>query len=565
MSFPSSLRQGLLWLVPCWVLFWGIMLGSRPLATPDEGRYVEIPREMVATGDWVTPRLNGVRYFEKPPLFYWVEAAFLKTFGMNLWAMRWPVALFAILGCALVWMAGCRLWGPRVGFWGSTVLATSPLYFGTGHLIILDMPLSVLVNAALMLFLLQDTARTPRGAAGLRLGAFACAGLAVMTKGLVALALPWGVLGLWALTLEPKKRKKTLARLFCPAGWLVFLIITVPWHVLVSLRNPEFLWFYFVHEHLLRYTTTIHNRSQPVWFFVPVLLLGFAPWSSFLGGFLRARVWWGDERQRLLGLWCVGIFLFFSCSGSKLGPYILPMFPAMALWVGLHIARSLEQRNAPLISGTWIFRGILGLLLPGGLVMAVMRDETFQTPRHLAVLGGMIVLWTAGWVGERWIRDRHGQKAGALLWLAGATAGFLLMVHTVAGDIQKPSTRPLAQVLRARMNPGDAVFCYGHYDQDFPVFMEQTVGVVGWQGELSFGTASEDRVKAWMVSEDRFWALWDQGGGSIFVLLRQKDRAAFLARAAQVRPGGGEVVAETERDVVVWGRPRPGLMEEKQE
>src|SRR3990172_13095445 len=135
-------------------LLFGFMLGSRPLTTPDEGRYSEIPREMLINGDFVTPRLNHIIYLEKPPLFYWIQAGSLKLLGNNLWATRIPNALIALLGCLLVYVTARQLFDRRTGILASLILATSLLYFSIAHLITLDMTVTVLLSAGLFSFLL---------------------------------------------------------------------------------------------------------------------------------------------------------------------------------------------------------------------------------------------------------------------------------------------------------------------------------------------------------------------------------------------------------------------------
>src|SRR5574337_68433 len=152
---PKSGRETLRDLVLLTVLIgalFGIMLGNRPLSVPDEGRYVEIPREMATTGDYLTPRLNGIKYFEKPVLFYWLEAFSIRLFGLDESGLRlWP-ALFALFGCLAVYAAGKRLFGRRAGFLAAIVLSTSVLYYALSRVIILDMPVSVLLTVSMLSF-----------------------------------------------------------------------------------------------------------------------------------------------------------------------------------------------------------------------------------------------------------------------------------------------------------------------------------------------------------------------------------------------------------------------------
>jgi len=252
-------RLSWLWIIPLLAIWFSLFLGNRPYATPDEGRYVEIPREMVVTGDYVTPRLNGVKYFEKPPLFYWIQAANIKIFGLHEWAMRLSCLLFGLVGCVATYLFGRRFYGPHVGLAACIILATSPLYYALSRLIILDMAVTTLLTLSLFSFLM--TVYTPP-AFQRRLWAWAFYGfssLAVLTKGLMALAISGPVILIWALSTG---RWKDLWPAYIPSGALIFFAITAPWHILASIENPEFAHKYFIVEHFLRYTTSLHLRSQ---------------------------------------------------------------------------------------------------------------------------------------------------------------------------------------------------------------------------------------------------------------------------------------------------------------
>ncbi len=178
-----SMQRDILVLTLVIGLFFAFFLGSRPLSVPDEARYCEIPREMVATGDYVTPRLNGVKYFEKPVLFYWLQAASIRAFGLSEWTLRlWP-ALFALSGCLLAYYAGRKLYGRRAGLFAAAVLATSVLYYALGRTIILDMPVTIFLTGALLSFLLAVEEEGARAQRWYYLAFYAFAALATLTKG----------------------------------------------------------------------------------------------------------------------------------------------------------------------------------------------------------------------------------------------------------------------------------------------------------------------------------------------------------------------------------------------
>jgi 4-amino-4-deoxy-L-arabinose transferase-like glycosyltransferase len=271
-------------------VLWLALLGSRPLFNPDEGRYAEIPREMLSGGDWVIPHLNGVAYVEKPPLQYWATAISLRVFGQSEFAARLYTALCALGTLAVVWFTGRVLWGFAAAWQAAAVLAGSLLFIVLGQLLTLDMSLTLYTTVSLCAFLLAQTAAGRAGYANAgsevagRGGearrwmwvAWAAAALGVLTKGLVAAAIPAAVLVLYTL----------LARDFSPwrrlewtRGLPLFLLIAVPWHALAAHRLPDFLEFFFVHEHLARYLTPSADREEVWWFFIAVFLLGSVPWT----------------------------------------------------------------------------------------------------------------------------------------------------------------------------------------------------------------------------------------------------------------------------------------------
>ncbi len=302
---------------------WFGTLGVRPLYKADESRYAEISREMAAGGDWITPRLNGFKYFEKPPLQYWATAGFFQVLGLHDWVSRLWAALAGFAGILLVLTAGNRLFGPPAGTFAAAALAGSPLYVAAAQINTLDMGLTFFLTGAILAL-----------ASGYAIVFWACCAFAVLSKGLVGIVLPLATLGLYILL---KRDRKLIWEIRPISGPIVFLLIAAPWFVAVSLANPEFAHFFFIQEHFQRFTTEIHQRAAPVWFFLPVLAVGLAP---FL---LPAAVaWWRGLRSPApsfdavfwLALWALVVLAFFSASSSKLPAYVLPMFPALALLAG---------------------------------------------------------------------------------------------------------------------------------------------------------------------------------------------------------------------------------------
>src|SRR5204863_272810 len=262
-----------------WVLLalaWFATLPVRPLLDPDEGRYAEIPREMLASGDWVTPRFDGLLYFEKPPLQYWATAIAYEVFGVSEWSSRlWSVGLaFACLPLTFAWVA--RLYGGAAARLALTALAVSPYFLIVGHINLLDGAFTFFLTATVLAFTLAQTS-PPRSPAERRwmLTAWAAAALAVLSKGIVVGVLAGAALVIYTLI---ERDSLTWRRLHLAAGLPLFAGVAAPWFVVVSLRNPAFPGFFFVHEHFARFLTTVHQRVEPWWYFLPLLLVGVLPW-----------------------------------------------------------------------------------------------------------------------------------------------------------------------------------------------------------------------------------------------------------------------------------------------
>jgi 4-amino-4-deoxy-L-arabinose transferase-like glycosyltransferase len=324
---------------------------SFPLFEPDEGRYAEIPREMLARGDWVVPYLQGQPYLDKPPLFYWLVMIAFRTLGISDWSARLVPAL-AVHGTILITYAfGRRLLRERAAFWGALILSLAPAFAAIGRLLILDGLLTFFTTLAL--FSAFEAVHGQRFRPGwLMMSALAC-GLGVLTKGPVALVLLvppiWLHKRLTAHDSEPHAIRWLWSLLFLA----VVLAVSLPWYVAVCVRLPEF-GRHFLWEHNVMRFLQPFDHVRPVWFYLPVLLLGLLPgtllFPSFARFLLGSRP--ADQQSRtpelgfllLAGGWCV---FFFSLSGSKLPTYIMPAFPPFALSLGGFLRARSWDRTRP--------------------------------------------------------------------------------------------------------------------------------------------------------------------------------------------------------------------------
>ncbi|MHB1529136.1 MAG: phospholipid carrier-dependent glycosyltransferase [Acidiferrobacteraceae bacterium] len=489
-------------------LLFSLLLGSRALGAPDEARYSEIPREMVATSHYITPHLNGVTYLEKPPLFYWLQAVSIKLFGLSEWSMRLWTGLFAWIGCLATYAVGRFLFDRRTGIISSVVLATSFLYYGMSRVVTLDMAVSVLITLTLYAFLVA--LRFPIGPVRRRFmwAAFAGAALAVLTKGLIGIVFPMLIIGVWILMLN---RWRLLTEIYLPTGFLWFFVIAVPWHVLAQMHNPEFFHYYFIHQQFARFLTPVSHRPGPPWYFVTVVLLGFFPWSPFLFQAVASTVEFGREARQhrdlelFLFLWAVLIFLFFSASHSKLIPYILPIFPALALLVGRYFARQWDRPSTRGLSAGYRILAISGVVL-SVVIYFVPQFRPSLHPHSLVIYMHVLSLILAlTSITAAVLGGRRGLPAAVVTVVAGFSV-FLVTLNAAMPDLDIRSIKPLALSLKQQLKPGDEVASYHAYYQDLPFYLRRIVTVVNWQGELAEGLKYGHYP--WMIRGPTFWKQW---------------------------------------------------------
>ncbi len=537
---PVSWRRDLLLLTLAFGLLFAFRLGSYPLSNPDEGRYAEIPREMVAGGDWITPRLDGINYFEKPPLVYWTTALCLKFFGPSEWSMRATPALFALAGVLLTYGAARKLHGRAAGLGAAVVLGTSILWFVLGRIMLLDMAVSVLMSATLFCFILA--VREPAGATRrwLFYGLYASAALATLTKGLIGFLVTGAVMFLWLLVFNQWKR---LRPMHLPSGIALFLAIAAPWHLLAASHNETWVHRYLVYEHWERFTSPAASRPGAWWYFIPIVLGGLIPWSGFLFSAVRdgLRGGWAKREENgvawFLVTWAGFIFLFFTKSHSKLAPYILPIFPALAVLVGGWLARlPLGRAGAARARvGLGVFSFFCGLLAAALCVLVLRPALVRMAPEQALALRPpaltMAVVLALGGILAPWWAKVRGMRA-AMGVIVATMAVFFGTLMFAAPDISKPGTKPLALLVKARALPGDRVVHYHEFFHDFTFYAERVVDIVAFKGELELEEDAAARATGrYDMKEAAFRALWS-GSGRVWAVARKKDLKELFADTA---------------------------------
>ncbi len=554
---PSRLplsRTAFLLLLAAFAIIWFAPLGWRHLIPSDEGRYAEIAREMFVTGDWITPRYNGYKYFEKPPLQAWLNALTFSWFGIGPWQARLYTALAGFAGVLFVGFTGARVWSPLIGFFAALVLACSPYWNLMGHFNALDMGLSFWMTVAFCALLLAQRPALPSNQTrGWMWLCWAAMGLAVLSKGLIGIILPGATLVLYTLLARDWALWK---RLYLGSGSIVFLVIVAPWFVLVQQHNPEFFHFFFIVQQFRRYLTPEQQRPGAFYFFVPVLLIGLLPWLSLCFQSIRHAV--RAPRQPngfaplLLSLiWVAFIFLFFSSSHSKLVSYALPVMPALALIIGAYL---------PLVTRAQFRRHLFGyavfLIAAAFGALFLSRFGDTRTPNaqyrefQLWVYAGLAVAFVLT-LGALWL-NRHA-RAG-ILGAATLFGAAWLLLGTISGTGHDAFGRyssgallaPAVKAELAKTAPGTPFYSLEMIDHTFPFYIGHTTIMVAHQDELAFGISRQP--DSWIPTLDAWLKRW-QADPQAFALMRPERYAAFAAQHVPMR-----VIARDNRRVIV-GKP----------
>lgn len=359
------------------------LAGARPLLLPDEGRYVGVAWEMLRSGDWSTPTLDGLPYFHKPPLFYWVTAASMALFGAGDWAARAAPLLGAWAGAMATFVFVCRWWGVRLASLALSALLAMPLFYLAAQFANLDMLVAGCITATIVLLahaaLSFESGIEHRPAL---IAGYAAAALGLLAKGLIGVLFPVLVVGGW-LVLE--KRWRTLWALLSLPGALVCAGIAAPWFIVMQARFPGFLDYFFIVQHFKRFATGGFNNVQPWWFFVAVLALLSLPWLAWLRPHV-VRDGLSDPTRRslrrLMWLWAGTVVVFFSLPQSKLIGYILPALPPLAVL----LADGFEQLDAKRRKRSmshWYGAAAIGAAVSFAAV-AVMSLHPTKSTRELA-------------------------------------------------------------------------------------------------------------------------------------------------------------------------------------
>ncbi|SPD73927.1 Dolichyl-phosphate-mannose-protein mannosyltransferase [uncultured Desulfobacterium sp.] len=378
------MKKGYILAVFCFLLIYIIPLGMRPLFIRDESRYAEIPREMIATGDWIVPRLDGVRYFEKPVLGYWLNALAIKLFGENPFAVRLPSAISVGISALFIFffVRKFSLDEPdSVGLSAAIAFITCVEVCAVGVYNVLDSVFSMFTTMSMVLFFLAHTEAHRKKRTALFALFGAVCGFGFLTKGFVAFAVPVAAIVPFMIW---EGRWKELFKI----AWLPIVaavLVSVPWAVAIHLKEPDFWNYFFWEEHVRRFLSSAAQHPHPFWFFIPVMIVGAMPLTMLL----PSAVLWIKEIRikdsfiRFLICWFVFPFVFFSLSSGKLGTYILPCFPPFAIFIMIGVRNYLQQGRVRAVNlGALVFAALISITALTLIVVQVIRPAGLILYQH---------------------------------------------------------------------------------------------------------------------------------------------------------------------------------------
>jgi len=493
---------------------------SVPLIDRDEGRYAEAARELRESGDWLTPRLYGVAYLEKPPLFYWLTASAYALVGEDELGARFTSGAAAALGVLLVGLFARRYASGRAGLLAAAVLASSGLYFVLARVVVTDMLFTAAISAALIAFFVAEV----EGRSFLPFWILAAA--ATLTKGPVAAVLCALVIVVYLTTAG---RFTRIFSVHFQAGLVVYVAIVGTWLGLVETRFPGFTDFYVYKEHVLRVAGDEHWEA--FYWYLPWLLLGFLPWTPvWLGMFRTVAEGLRDgtirgSALRFAAIWAAVVLVFFSIPRGKLVPYILPLFPALAIQLGDAFDRWIVEAE----DVRWVRYGFLLIgiaLLVGAVALPIIAHFS-----PIVVSRGLVAWAVVAGLGLAIaVLAMHGRRgARPIVAVAASMAVLECFAVVIAAPIVRPLTAmPIVEILRARLGPDDVFAAYGGYFPNVPFYLRRIPHFVFGNRELDFGIRLEGNgpyvVDDLETLDNRF------GRRRTFFVLRTRERdiAALL-------------------------------------
>jgi len=514
-------------------------LGTYGLWEPDEARYAEIAREMLASRNFIVPHLNYVPYIEKPPLLYWMTTLAMSLMGVNEFAARFVNAFAALFGVmATCWFAA-KTFDARRAIVAGAVLATSAIYAVMAQVLTTDMLLTAAMTTALYALFLHWRD-------GGRWCWMACVamGLAALTKGPVGVAIPIFVMVIFLW--RGGELRGAIRRFHALPGLILTAAIAAPWFIAITIREPGFFDFYFIGEHFRRFFDANYSHDQPIYYYVPIIIGGFVPWTLTVP-FIPWRRLTPNPARRFCLIAGGTVFVLFSLSSAKLVPYILPAIPPLAIVIADGLVTLIEGRTTADSRRLAALGPLLGVAGAAAIIIAIHAGE-FRAPYPMMVrpaIDAAAAIFIIGGIGcfvTFWMR--RGAIGLAVFILTAAAA----LVTVSYGRLMAEPIRSYARLARTieQLQPNARLVCYPRYVQSLPFYSRRRVIIVGAKTELTFGSEHDpDAAHYFFIRRADLVKLWNDPRPTVFVV----DR--FILAQLQRLIGPYKVIASDPKKVAI--------------
>ena len=556
-------------------------LDSFPLFTPDEGRYPEIAREMMDNGKLLSPQILDSAFLDKPILYYWIIALSMKLFGVTIWAIRFPIALFGVLGCIITYLVAGTCFSRITGWFSAICLLVGPLYFGASHYSNMDLQFAVWFGASMSSFIIGLKLRylkLQRNTCMILMYIFAA--LAFLTKGLMGIVFPVLIIGLWVILF---KRWVLVKYMKIIPGIIIFSIITIPWVLATQSINSYFFTYFFYYQQVGRYVGTHYNNPMPFWFYVPVCIIGTMPWSTLtIFSWPKIYTLWSyinkcldtsyvDEHEcfnekgiiAFLVLWFITLIVFFSIPHSKIVGYILPVMIPLAILIGVYFTKFLGSPGFYIAS---FLNCILWLII--GLVLFNIQhflptnlNDKISNLAFLIFIGKLngvlfITIATANFI----LLIIKRRLFTLLLWTVMIAAFDLSIVH-LAPVLNTKTILPLLNQVRNKINDKTVVIDLENYHSDLPIYINRKIYVVyewdkvdihtqdNWATDFILGQRMSPKESQYLLDPDEFLTLWTN-------YTKIKTNLVVFAsidtfeKWREILPGEIKILAKNDKEVV---------------
>lgn len=521
------MRRASLVVIAVYLLLYIVPLGVRPLFIPDETRYAEISREIIATGDWIVPRLNGLRYFEKPVLGYWLNAASILAFGQNAFAVRFPSAAAAGISAWMIFLLVRRFAGDyTTALFACAAFLTYLEVFAIGVFGVLDSMFAMFVTLSMVVFFFAHCENRFQQKTGLLALFGLCCSLAFLTKGFIGFALPVAAIVPFLIW---ERRLKELFGL----PWIavvVAVLVLLPWGLMVHFKENDFWHYFFWTEHIKRFMSDSSQHAEPLWFYIPVIFAGALPWTVLLPAAVSGlkNNYHRDPLIRFLICWVICPFLFFSASRGKIGTYILPCFPPLAGLMALGLFNLPNSMKKRLFTIGAAMLAVLTAAAAVVLIISQLADfpdlkvyNTAETWKWILAAGGL-----ATWTFFLWSALKAIEFKRKLLWFCLAPLSFFFISPFIVPDLTVEHKAPGEFLLRHfnRIKPETVLVA----DEDLAgaacwFYQRNDVYLLGGPGELSYGLGYDD-ARHRLLDTNRLMELISKNGRTKSVILVARSK-----------------------------------------